>query len=125
MDNFASGDTVTSEVAIKLLSDTLVAVTVILVAEETFGAVKRPTPEIVPPLACHATAVSLVEVRVAENWIRPPEATSALVGDRVIWTAGFFAEELGEAEADVMLPHPVARLVAMVSSATAKSWLRS
>jgi hypothetical protein len=122
MDNFVSGDTVTSELAISWLSATLVATTVTLVAEDTVGAVKRPALVIVPPLACHITPVSLVEVRVAENWICPPEATSALAGDKFIWTDGFFAEEIGAA--DDMPAHPVARPVAMARSEMAKIWLK-
>jgi len=91
----------------------------ILVAEDTVGAVKRPVAVIVPPLACHITAVSLVEVRFAENWICCPETTSALEGDRFIWTTGFFAEELGAA--DDTVAHPVVKPVAMVRSEMAKS----
>jgi hypothetical protein len=121
MDNLASGVTVTSELASSLLSATLVAVTTILVAADTAGAVKRPVPVIVPPLACHTTAVSLVEVMVAENWICAPEATSALAGDKFISTTGIFAGEFGAADAGGMPAHPVARLVATVRRQIAKS----
>jgi hypothetical protein len=81
------GDTVTSEVAIKVLSAALTAVTVTLVAEDTLGAVKRPVPVIVPALARHITAVLLVEVRVATNWTLPPATTLALPGITLMWTA--------------------------------------
>ena len=67
MVSLTRGDTVTSEVAIKVLSAALVAVTVVLVAEDTVGAVKRPLPVIVPALARHSTAVLLVEVNMAAN----------------------------------------------------------
>ena len=49
------------------LSALLVAVTVILLAVDTCGALKSPLGEIVPALARHATAVLLVDVSVAEN----------------------------------------------------------
>jgi hypothetical protein len=80
-----NGDTVTSEVAIKVLSAALVAVTAILVEEETPGAVKRPVPVIVPALACHTTAVLLVEVSVAANWTLPPATILALPGITLMW----------------------------------------
>src|SRR5215469_6865579 len=98
MDKFARGDTLTSEFAIKVLSATLVAVTVTLVAEDTSGAVNKPLPVTVPPLTCHATAVLLVEVIVAENCICAPEATLALEGERFSWADGLLVEGLGEAD---------------------------
>jgi hypothetical protein len=104
MDKFARGDTVTWEVAISELSASLVTLTVNFVGDDTLGAVNRPVRVMVPPLTCHTTAVLLVEVSVAENWTRPPEATSALVGTKFIWTAGFLVDELGDA--DDMPAHP-------------------
>jgi hypothetical protein len=55
--SLTSGDTVTPEVAVKVLSAALTAVTLTLVDEATLGAVKRPVPVIVPALACHITAL--------------------------------------------------------------------
>jgi len=100
------------------------ALTTTLVGEDTVGAVKSPVPVIVPPLVCHRTAVSRVEVMVAENCTCPPEETSALAGDKFIWTRGSFAEELGEAEAGGMPAHAVPRLVAIAKREMAKIWLR-
>jgi hypothetical protein len=71
---------VTSEAAVNVLSAALTAVTVTLVDEGTLGAVKSPVPVIVPALACHNTAVLLVEVSVAANWTLPPATTLALPG---------------------------------------------
>jgi hypothetical protein len=119
MDKFARGETETSEFAINVLSATLLAVTVTLVAEDTLGAVNRPVPVMVPPLACHATAVLLVEVMVAENCICAPEATLALVGARLSWTAGLFVEGLGEA--DDTPAHPRLRPVATVRRKVART----
>jgi hypothetical protein len=81
----SSGDTVTSEVAITVLSATLTTVTVTLVDEDTLGAVKSPVPVIVPALACHTTAVLLVEVSVAVNWTLPPATILALPGITLMW----------------------------------------
>ena len=87
MASLTSGVTVTFEVAAKALSAALVAVTVIFIAEDAVGAVKRPLPVIVPALACHNTAVLLVEVSVAANWTVPPATTLALPGITLMCTA--------------------------------------
>jgi hypothetical protein len=113
-----NGDTVTSEVAIKVLSATLVAVTAILVEEDTPGAVKRPVPVIVPALACHTTAVLLVEVSVAANWSCAPVTTVALAGIRLMWIAGL-VEGLGAP--DAIPAHPIEKTVAMVRIKTARN----
>jgi hypothetical protein len=112
MDNLPRGDTVMSEVAIRVLSATLAAVTMILVEDDTVGAVNKPLALMVPVLACHTTAVLLVEVSVAENWMCPPEATLALSVVKFIWTGGVFVGELGAA--DFIRAHPVEMLVATV-----------
>jgi hypothetical protein len=113
---------VTSEATIKALSAALVAVTVTLVGEDTWGAVNKPFAVMVPLVAFHVTAVLLVEVRVAENWICPPEGTFALVGDKLICTPGLFAGEI--CAADDMPAHPELRLVATVKREMAKAWFR-
>jgi len=63
-----------------------VAVTVILVEEETCGAVKRPFGEIVPALTRQETAVLLVDVSDAENCCCFPGRTLTLTGVKEIWT---------------------------------------
>ena len=111
----------TSEVAISVLSAALVAVTVVLIEEDTLGAVKRPFPVIVPALARQSTAVLLVEVSVAANWSCAPATTVALAGIRLIWTAGLLEALCGP---DGIPAHAMERLVAIVRMMTARSWLR-
>lgn len=94
MDSLAAGETVTSEVATKVLSAALATVTVILVEEVTVGALNKPVRVIVPPFVCQITAVLLVEVSVASNWSCAPEATLALVGTKLSWAVGLLVEEL-------------------------------
>jgi hypothetical protein len=106
-----------------VLSDALVAVTVSLVEEFTFGAVNKPVPVTVPALACQTTAVLLVEVSVAANWTCAPEATLALVGDRLSWTAGLLVGELWAP--DAIPAHPMQRLVRVTRTMIAIAWLRS
>src|SRR5580765_6437643 len=85
IESFTGGATLTSAEAETELSAALVAVTVILVAEDTCGAVKRPLAEIAPALDRQATAVLLVDVRVAENcWVAPGTRLST-VGVSAIW----------------------------------------
>jgi hypothetical protein len=50
------------------------------------GAVYCPELEMVPPLADHATDVSLLPVTVAENCCVPPTCRLALVGEIAIET---------------------------------------
>lgn len=123
MDNCDPGLTVTSEVATEVLSAALVAVTLTLVEEDTFGAVNKPVPVIVPPLVCHTTAVLLVEVSVAANWSCAPDATFALVGDTLSWTAGLLADEFWAP--DAIPAHPMQRLVRVTRTLSAITWLRS
>jgi hypothetical protein len=111
----------TSEVATEVPSAALIAVTLSLVEEDTPGAVNRPVLVIVPALACHTTAVLLVEVTIAANWSCAPATTVALAGIRLIWTAGLL-EELWVP--DEIPAHPMERLVAIVRMRTASSWLR-
>ena len=122
MDKRFSGDTVTSDVATRFGSAALVAVTVILVEPETLGAVNKPVLLTLPALACHETAVLLVEVKVEENWTCPPDATLALAGNRFIWTAWLFVD--GNGAAEEMPAQPVPRLAAMDNRLIARSWLR-
>jgi hypothetical protein len=91
--------------------------------EVTFGAVNNPLPVIVPALTCQATAVLLVEVSVAANWRCPPEATLALVGDRLSWTAGGLAGGFGAP--DAIPAHPMQRLVRVITTTIATIWLTS
>ena len=58
--NVAGGTTVTYAIALRVESDALVAVTVMLLLLVTVGAVKKPEFEIVPELADQLTAVLLV-----------------------------------------------------------------
>jgi hypothetical protein len=63
--------------------ETLVAVTVIVWVLADAGAVNRPVEEIFPALADQVTAVWLVPLTVAVNWICPPAAAVGLIGEIV------------------------------------------
>jgi hypothetical protein len=62
--------------------------------------------------------VLLVEVKLAANWICPPEVTFAVVGDRLIRTAGVFTEELWEPDATA---HRLKRMTALVRMTSVNS----
>ena len=61
----------------------LVAMTVTVAGTPTTGAVKRPLAEMLPELADQVTAVLLVSLTVAVNWICPPGATVELLAEIV------------------------------------------
>ena len=61
----------------------LVAVTVALVCEVTFGAVYRPLASTEPTVADQVTAVLAVPVTVAVNCCFPCDNRLTLVGDRL------------------------------------------
>jgi len=89
-----TGLIVTVALACLLVSATLVTVTVAWMVDVTVGAVNSPelrpvSPpelEIVPTLALHVTAVSVVLATVAVKACVPPEATVVLVGEIAIET---------------------------------------
>jgi hypothetical protein len=78
--------TVTAAPAILLLSATLVAVTVIRVADAVAGAVNRPFPEMLPAVVDQFTAVSLAPLTAALNCCDPPGAMLAVVGEIAMLT---------------------------------------
>ena len=87
----ASGETETEKSGVPVMetvaladfvgSATLVAVTVAVVPEVTFGAVYRPALETVPAVADHVTEVLALLVTVAENCCVPPDTTVVEVGE--------------------------------------------
>ena len=66
-------------------SAVLVALTMMVLRVVVAGATNRPFVEIVPALADQVTAVWLVPVTVAVNWIFPPAAAVGLIGEIVIF----------------------------------------
>jgi hypothetical protein len=64
---------------------TLAAVTVMVWVFADAGAVNSPVGEIFPALADQVTAVWLVPVTAAANWIFPPAAAVGLMGEIVIF----------------------------------------
>ena len=76
----------TMALALFVVSATLVARTVTVVAVVTLGAVRYPVLEIVPALADQVTAVLLASWTFAKNCWNPPDATLALVGVMEILT---------------------------------------
>jgi len=85
IESFTGGATLTSAEAETELSAALVAVTVILVAEDTCGAVKKPLAEMAPALDRQATVVLLVDVKVAENCCVAPGIRLSAAGVSAIW----------------------------------------
>jgi len=76
----AAAEIDTVALALLVVSATLVARTVTVVAVVTFGAANVPVLEIVPALADHVTPVLLAPWTLAENCCVPPDATLADVG---------------------------------------------
>jgi len=72
---------VTGVLALAVLADTLLAVIVIEAGLPLVGAVNNPAEEIVPALADQLTAVLLVLLTAALNWILPPAATDGSSGE--------------------------------------------
>ena len=83
------GTTLTTELALFVLSAELVARTVIAVVAETLGAVKTPVLEIIPAEADQVTAVLLVPSTLAVNCRLPPAVTLVLVGEMEMLTLGW------------------------------------
>lgn len=86
-----AGATLTTELAVLVLSAALVARTVTEVVAETFGAVNMPLPEIVPAEADHVTDVLLEPCTVATNCCPAPDFTDADVGETDTLTSGVAA----------------------------------
>lgn len=85
----AAGTTLTTELALFVLSTELVARTVTEVVAETVGAVNMPALEILPAEADQVTAVLLVPCTLAVNCRLPPAVTLVLVGETEMLTLGW------------------------------------
>ena len=72
---------VTAVLAFAEAAATLLAVIVIEAGLPVLGAVNKPAEEIVPALALQETAVLLVLLTAALNWIFPPAATDGSSGE--------------------------------------------
>ena len=79
--------TVTAALALFVGSAALVAFTVAVVVELTFGAVNNPLEETDPMFVLHVTPVLLVLLTEAVSCLVPPDEILALVGETVMLTA--------------------------------------